>query len=280
MSQGEFDKRWMAYLDGQLSAGEASAFDESLDAAARERIEAELQFEQALDEKLSDCPGCPVELWEKTLRQLNGAAAAPKRRSFQRQLVVLTLAASLVMSLGLGMAYVSGATLGGGAGAAGSPVRMARLGISETCISDFALRAQTPSSKAAIEQYLEEHNIRLALVEDEDSPVALGHRVRLLGSCMGNCPKGEIVEVLFDWDGQPAKIVMAPANSSGAKLIRAEEERGTVVRTKVLGDYIAGVVFSGKKAEETGMLLDLIRVKNERVAKLQQRVNQALSSTV
>jgi hypothetical protein len=40
------------------------------------------------------------------------------------------------------------------------------------------------------------------------------------------------------------------------------------------------VVFSGKNAQETGMLLDLIRVKNERVAKLQQRVNQALSSTV
>jgi hypothetical protein len=285
MSRGEFEKRWMAYLDGQLSAGEASAFDESLDPEGRSRVEAELRLEAALADRLNDCPGCPAELWQKTLRMLDCADPTPLSRRFTRRAGLWALAASAVLMTSLGMAYAFGASLPAGRvlGAAvdsgESTVRMARLGITETCVSDFALRAQTPCSREAIEKYLAEHDIRLALVPDSGSQVMVNHRVRPLGSCMGNCPKGEVVEVLFDLDGQPAKLVLARADSSGAKLIRKEVERGTVVRTKVLGDYLAGVVYSGNNPEDCGLLLDLIRVKNEQVA-LRNFVNQFASTTV
>lgn len=282
MSRGEFEKRWMAYLDGQLSTGEASAFDESLDDAGRARVEAEMRLEDALSERLNDCPGCPAELWQKTLRMLECTDKTPLSRRLTRRAALWAVAASAMLMTSLGWAYLYGASLpvpGHGAAGGETPVRMVRLGITETCVSDFALRAQTPCSREAIEKYLAEHDIRLALVPETGSQVSMNHRVRPLGSCMGNCPKGEVLEVLFDLDGQPAKLVLARADSSGAKLIRMEEERGTVVRTKVLGDYLAGVVYNGKDPEDCGMLLDLIRVQNEQIA-FKIFVNQIASTTV
>lgn len=279
MSRGEYEKRWMAYLDGQLSAGEASAFDESLDPAGRARVEAEMRLESALSDRLTEGGGCPVELWQKTLAMLDCADPTPLSRRFTRRAALWAAAASGLLAVSLGLAYGFGASVTGQVVVTEgeSPVRMARLGITETCVSDFALRAKTPCSREAIEKYLAEHDIRLALVPDNSEQVMMNHRVRPLGSCMGNCPKGEVVEVLFDLDGQPAKLVLARAESSGAKLIRKEAERGTVVRTKVLGDYLAGVVYSGSNAEDAGLLLDLIRVKSDQFAG-RRLVNQMTST--
>jgi len=281
MSRGEYEKRWMAYLDGQLSAGESSAFDESLDPAGRARVEAELRLESALSERLTDGEGCPAELWQKTLSMLECADPTPLSRRFTQRAALWAAAASGLLAVSLGLAYGFGASVTGQVVVAEgeSPVRMARLGITETCVSDFALRAKTPCSREAIEKYLAEHDIRLALVPDNAEQVTMNHRVRPLGSCMGNCPKGEVVEVLFDLDGQPAKLVLARAESSGAKLIRKEAERGTVVRTKVLGDYLAGVVYSGSNTDDAGLLLDLIRVKSEQFA-VRRIVNQMTSTSV
>ncbi|MFM1919562.1 MAG: hypothetical protein RLZZ303_1196 [Candidatus Hydrogenedentota bacterium] len=278
MSQGEYEKSWMAYLDGQLSAGEAASFDDSLDDAGRARIEGELQLEAALADKLCAGEACPADLWRNTLAQLQ--QPAPRKVVPFRRAAALAAAAAILMTVGAGFSYVYGAPEAPGTVDVAMPeMAMARLAISEETVSDFALRAKTPCSPKAIERFLEEHNIQLAVSEKCDSPAAQQHRVRLLGSCMGNCPKGEIVEVLFDFDGTPAKLVLARASSGGAKLIRKEEQKGTVLRTRVVGDYLAGVVFRGENPKDTDILLDMIREKNEQIAR-RDEVNQTVSTVV
>lgn len=281
MGRGEYEKRWMAYIDGQLSTGEASAFDASLDAEARLRVEAEMRFESVLGERLASGPGCPDELWRKTLSQLEAAPSQQVTR-FPRRIVVLAAAAGLVLTVGMGASFFSAtASAPSDVVPAMEPAgtQMARLAISEETVSDFALRAKTPCSPQAIERFLEDHDIQLALVSEQDSRLVGDHRVRLLGSCMGNCPKGEIVEVMFDFDGSPAKLVLAHANSGGAKLIRNEEQKGTVSRTKVVGEYVAGVVYRGENVKDTEMLLEMIRVKNEQFA-TKINLNQITSTLV
>lgn len=53
------DMMRQAYLDGELSASEASEFEATLDAAERERLAAEVRFENGLAERLAQDAKCP-----------------------------------------------------------------------------------------------------------------------------------------------------------------------------------------------------------------------------
>jgi len=272
MSKSEREKQRMAYLDGQLTAGEAAAFDASLSEEERRCLAAEMRLEEGIAERLRDDIPCPEALWNDLRNEI---AAVPNRSHSRLPLFGgLALAAAVALTAGAALLYSTMNPISPRVAMASSaPAQEIAEDIRTTL--EMAGRTLVPAQQQSIEQFLEVHDIRLAVNCAPKSLSNSGHKAKLLGACLGNCPQGSIVEVLIDYDGKPAKLLLAKAGGHGARIIENAFAKGEVVQTKHLDDYIAGVVVCSRiareDADQVAMLFDFILPLNDRIARRELR---------
>lgn len=254
MSMNEKEKLWMAYLDGEMTASEASAFDERLSPAERDRLAVEARIESGLAQTLGQEVKCPDAVWRQLKVQMdNEAPARPSRISWGR---FALLAASLLVVSVAGYWYVRGHDAGTGL----------QAGIHGPTPADpemFALLAKTGPDADAIEGYMRDHDIQLALAESvRDARAQMGgHEITLVGSCEGKCPHGSIVEVMFLCDNEPARVLVTKVGSPGAHMITEGLARGELRSTKRVGEYMVGLIC----AQDATGLLDLLEEAPQQV---------------
>ncbi len=250
MNQNEREKLWMAYLDGQMSAAEASAFDESLTAEEREQLAAEMRLEAGIAERLAAKVACPDATWEALRSQLEGKPATVPTNVVRlplRSLGLIAAAAAVVLvfySVRGGDTVDSAPT----SGSFDSAVSVAEL--------------ENMAHGVGVEEYFTQHNIQLAVADFSESHGHSHHKtIRAIGACDGDCPYGSLYEVLFECCGEPVRVVLAEQSSRGARMIKQAQAHGKVQATRMIGGYLAGVV-GIHHAEE---LLDLIEAKPAQV---------------
>jgi len=247
-SQHENDEQWMAYVDGQLSTSEAAAFDSGLSAAEKSRAEQEIRFERAIGEVLTAGPGCPDHLWEELRSKI-----APGRKSRWQPFngmrgFAFAAAASLVVGLGvLAQAFF------GSAGVLDLPPTVAALQSEATFQPDIA----------QIQAWLDEQGIDLSVLS-VDAMGETRHPMTMLGATLARYRNEEVLELLYNCCGQPAKVVLAPENSRVAAELRQGEGRGKVQDSLAVNGYLAAVVSPHRSPE----LLDLIRPRSPAMARL------------
>lgn len=221
------DALWGAYLDGQMSAAEASAFDAALDPPTRDRLAAELRLEAGIADRLCQGTGCPEALWRRV--QLDIRNRNPWRRRAVAGLAALAAAAVVVVA-------------GWYAAEAPAPAEAPVLAINAATLEAFAAHARTPATLADTERYLLDHGIHLALADYRETNPGSHHTVRLLGACKGNCKMGSLFEVLYDCCGHPVKIAVARKGSGGAMMIAKARRCGEVQAIEEIGDYVVAVI--------------------------------------
>ncbi len=256
-TNNEKEALWMAYLDGQMTASESSAFDSSLTPEDRERLAAEMRLEAGLAERLCQCPACPEALWKRLELQMNNGAARRRRTS-------LTFAAAAAVALVIGTAWFGGIASGLFPGKYDNTVgAVSGLAIPDETPEAFAAHAETPApaTREATEKFLLDNNIHLAINDYHEVNPKSRHDVRLVGACKGNCPERTLYEVLFTCCGQPVKIVIAKKGTGGDKMIGKARKCGEIQDMVGMGEYTVAVV--GKHPAPD--LIDVIRPRPDAI---------------
>ena len=96
-SEFEKERLWSAYLDGELTAAEAAAYEESLTDDERTRLALEKQVEAHLAERLSRAVACPDGVWNRLKAEMVGPATASRSPLWNRWIMVLGAAAAIVL---------------------------------------------------------------------------------------------------------------------------------------------------------------------------------------
>lgn len=244
MTIHEREKLWMAYLDGEMTSTEAAAFDESLTSEERSRLAGEMRLESGLAEALAAGALCPDAVWRRTELMLrNRSKVRARRLQGSWRLVVGALAASLLVGLSFWASV----------GVSSEAV----FAIAAADMVEFAGYSEVAAEPAAIQAYLEEHEIDLALSSESAWSEHAGHAMHLLGA--RKMAGHDVVELLVSCCGFPAKVVLAGSGTSAARLIRDGAEAGEIQQTSPIGEFLAGVV----SKHQTPELLELLRAAPE-----------------
>lgn len=234
-------KAWQAYLDGELSVSEASEFEENLSDGERERLAAEVHFENSLANHLSRDADCPEDVWKRTQALLTkkraldrGSRRAPHRgphgtyRRWYWGVATLAAAASLAFVVSLF-----------------SPLRHSpspAVVLAVETVEQLAASSETERDQDSIQRYLDRHGVDLAL--RSPASLATNHKpIELLGARREHAKGEAVMEVLVACCGYPVKILMAQRGSAAAEEIgRAAGANGHVMATRVVGGYLTAVV--------------------------------------
>jgi hypothetical protein len=236
MSTEERNQLWMAYLDGEMTAAEAAAFDATLSPEERTRLDKEKHMEQRLAEQLADGATCPPLLWKRVQQEL--AVAEPEARRVRpapwRWLAPVALAAAATVVIAVAYTlYSSRPDL--------DPYRMQARTTAELAEQRDA---SAPANETAVAEFLMRHGVPVALGSIEAHNATHQHQVELLGARSTALENTEGVEVLYACCGFPARVVIVPAESkAGAALEAHVGAEGTdLLAVKRLDGFIAGVV--------------------------------------
>jgi hypothetical protein len=240
MSMDERDRLWMAYLDGEMSSTEAAAFDQSLTPEERARLSAEVRFESGLAEALQQGGACPESVWRRTEMLVRNQSELPRRRAQRGWRIAFGAVAALLL---VGISYWGSLPF------SSDPV----FGIASPDLGSFARLSETITDASAIEAFLNAHGIDLTLSSGKLMFRKPGHGIRVLG--VREMEGHDVIELLVNCCGFPAKIVLAGAGSDGAELIQGGATRGEVQLMSPIGSFVAGVV----SKHHTPGLLDLLR---------------------
>lgn len=235
MNKDDKEKRWMAYLDGQLSASEVLDFERGLSARDRARLDGEVRLESAICESFSDGPCCPLALWDNVVARMNQPVQVKAGRWaywVSRTTVVLAATAAIVF----GAPYYE-SSMGDRGAHAGSQVA-----IHETSREEFSRGLEATASMADAEAYLRENNINLRLVSDTEDKSTHRHSLEFLGACRGKCPEGTLYELRFWCCNKPVKILVARRGTAGEQLLKGAFECGDAEKSTVVDDYVTAVI--------------------------------------
>lgn len=219
-------KLWSAYLDGELSATEASEFDKTLSARDRSRLAAETRFENALGDCLQGGPECPDMLWRDVQARLASTAKPPVRR--QTSLTTWAVAASLLLVAGI--AY-------------GAHAWMNR-------IPDFLqMQAMYPSDMAAgsddVHDFIQDHHWGVTLAQPDVFRKGHLSSSELLGASEVMYKNSRVVEVFYECCGKPLKLILVQQGTPAADAIERLAEvpsRSHIVAVRSVGGTLAAVV--------------------------------------
>lgn len=234
MKRDDRERRWMAYMDGQMSASEALDFEQSLSARDRARLDGEVQLESAVCESFAEGPCCPLALWKNLVTQMQQPAAPkPSRWAYfvSRGIIVVAATAAIVIGAPIFEEYF---------GDRGYDNTVSAVSIGETTRDAFAEGLTARASLVDAQQYLQKHDISLRL-----TGLPAGghpHEVEFLGVCRGRCPEGSLYELRFWCCGKPAKVLIARRGTSGEEVLRDAFKCGEIVERDICNEYIATVV--------------------------------------
>ena len=234
MTMDERGKRWMAYMDGQMSASEALEFERSLSPEDKQRLDDEVRLEAAICDALHSGECCPVALWNNITTRMKKTGSRPSALvRWQRRFVAL--AASIAILITSSVIYREIFP--------GSNVNVASgLEITEDNVADFASHTEVPGTREATQRFLDDHHIGLRFVGAEEAQLDVHHPVRLLGACMGSCPSGSLIEVRLTCCDKPVKLIIAKEGSAGAQLIRRACRCGKVQASRVSNGIVTALV--------------------------------------
>ncbi|MBX7259729.1 MAG: hypothetical protein K1Y02_25460 [Candidatus Hydrogenedentes bacterium] len=237
------DKVLSAYLDGELSASEASEFDRALSASEKQRLAGEVILERALADSLSKNAACPDAVWEQLCQTIQSQPQiAPNVvRGPWRWNAVLAAAAVLVLTIA-GIFATTG-------GERNDFLRMAERDVAQL----KGTSAVDAVSLAAVNDYVHAHGYGIDIAAIQNSEVH-HHRRELLGARESSYRGEKVMELLFDCCGKPLKVVVAPKNGGAARHIGDALARGEVQASRPVGEYVAAVVGQHKAVN----LLDLV----------------------
>lgn len=211
----------MAYMDGQLSASEALEFERSLSPQDQKRLADEMKLETAICETIGGEECCPKALWNNLKLQMkNQTPGVVRARRWQQRFV--GLAASIAIVVTSAVVYNQLRPEDANTVAASS------FDIVETDLSDFARHTEVSGSTEATQQFLREHGVRLRMVSLEAAGLDPHHPVRLLGACMGTCPKGSIIELRLSCCDRPVKLLIIKKGKGTEGVVRSKSRCGKV----------------------------------------------------
>lgn len=230
---------WQAYIDGQLSAAEASEFEESLTPGERELLAADAGFERRLGEKLSQPLGIPEDIWQRTLAKVEASreaeSPAPARRMGRWAWGIATLATAAMMAFLISGQLAQQNTFG-------TP----SIVLAAADVETLQARAETEATLDALQVFLQERGVDVDVALDLNNHYAVrtqGHSVRFLGAGAEPFGDEQVVEMYFDCCHEPAKVLIAPRGSAAAAAItKAFGNAGDVQAIRDAGDYLIAVV--------------------------------------
>jgi len=235
MNKDDQEKRWMAYMDGQMSASEALDFEHTLDARDRARLDQEVRLESTISDCFGDGPCCPVQLWNDLADKIAQPASAKAGRIVywaSRTVVVLAATAAIVISA----PYFEGA-FSEGSGAAATD----GIAIQETSRAEFSTGVVAVSYEEA-EKYLHENNINIHLAHYTDEMSGHRHAPEFLGVCRGRCPEGTLYELRFWCCNKPLKILIARRGTAGEKMLKGAVSCGDASEAEAEDEYVTAFV--------------------------------------
>lgn len=251
MSTDEREKRWMAYMDGQMSTSEALEFERSLSSLDKERMGGEVRLESAVCESLMGRECCPGALWASLTERMCQTEAAPVCCAGYYWLTrgATVLAATAVV--------VAGALFMPGEGSA--PPRAADIvSIDHTTVEQFASEVEVPPVFSEAQRFLNENRIAMDLINPVSHFNGKAHDIEFLGACTGKCPKKSIIELRFSCCGEPAVLLVARQGSFGAEKIQEALRSGKVQEIREEGGYVTGVACG----HDSKGLLEMLRPRN------------------
>jgi hypothetical protein len=223
----EQEKLWSAYLDAELSASEATAFEESLTERSRQRLEAEVRLERGLGEALCADAACPAATWGR-IEQMIRAQAAPTRR-WNPWWTRIAAAAMLALMAGSVWAYNHYV----------STPPFLQPADSVMALEDLD---ELGPNWAYAENYLREHGIHLTLQPLDPGALDLHGRLEFLGASHVAYRGDEVVQLLFVCCRKPIRVAVAPKDSRAAARMKAAVDGDRVRGTREVGDYVVAVV--------------------------------------
>jgi len=251
-----------AYLDGELSASEASEFEATLSTVEREQLASEMRFENGLAERLAQDATCPDDVWERTKALLadQHAPAPPTRlRRWYWGAGALAAAASIVFFVTV---------------FAPSPFSPSAFVMAAESVRDLADTDESSSGHKGTQAFLQENGIYLKLKEEEGGgmvgnttrPSRMYGGIRILGARIEKLPSGKpVVEILIACCRLPVKVLMAEKGSDVAFEIgeaTAARKKNNILDTRTVDGYIAAVV---SKHRSHG-LLDIFEEQNPKAS--------------
>lgn len=230
---------WQAYIDGELSAAEASEFEESLTPDERELLAADVCFERRLGEKLSHPLGIPEDIWQRTLSKVEAAQAAEspaKPRGIGRWTWgAMTLAAAAVIAFLITGSLTDYRVLG-----------PPSIVMAAADVQALEAQAETAPTLDALRAFLDDAGVDVDVALDLDNLYAVhaqGHSMRFLGAGSENFGGERVIEMYFDCCHEPAKVLIAERGSPAAAAItNAFGNAGHVQALRDTGDYVVAVV--------------------------------------
>lgn len=222
-----------AYIDGQLSASEAVAFEATLSQEEREWCAREIHFEQAVCEVLAGPIACPEALWQQLSEQME-TAPRPRRRWLAQPWVAWSAFGGLAAALAFTFYDVDPAA---GQGQFFEPV----LSLPADAVS-MQSESSTPPDHDAVQQFMRQRDVMLIFNNFAGFQQVDGHEVRLLGASEQGCHGRSVMEILFQCCGMPVKVVLAREDTAGADILEQGVREGRVKFLTHAGTYVMGVV--------------------------------------
>lgn len=231
---------WQAYIDGELSATEMAAFEETLSASERRLLSSDVQFDRALAERLTEDSCCPADIWARTKALLECQTqnedtvelppdnVVPMRPSWFRNIATIAAAAIITLMVSWALPSITGNS---------APVILA-----ETSVDELAANSEVEASAEHIQRYMIKHNYTLQLVAMDKLRIVQVHSdVQLLGAAHNR--KGNVAELYIACCQQPVKIIIAERGTTEAKIIgQAIGQNNDLQSLRLVDNYVVGVV--------------------------------------
>ena len=211
----EYDRNWSAYIDGELSASEAEAFESKLSAEELEHLNKEKAFEQSIGDSLSNAPSCPDHLFEDVVKKIS-AEGGRSGRAYK-----LLSVAALAACLGLVFLW---------------PAKQLEANNSPMTVAELKSQAITGDHLDDINKFLREKNIELELTTVDDGH---HHAKSIIGAGIEKVAGEEVVTLMFTCCGRPAKVYLLRNGSRAEELMvnDGKAAKGSIQALVKKGNY-------------------------------------------
>lgn len=219
------DEFWWAYTDGEMTPAEAAQYDRTLDAEDRSRMETEMEMERCLGEYLAVPVPDSDEAWKASLALIAEAKRVRRPRAkwlYRTAGLAIPIAAMVLVAVYAGYEKPEPAPW--------------FLSMNENDASAAGTPARLPEVLVAVRNLLRDRAVDVAFdplnsLEAEDAPY------RLLAAREGEYSGESVVELLFECNGHPAKVVIANGKGNAAREIDKAVASGHVAASRVVGEW-------------------------------------------
>ncbi len=191
--------RKQEYIDNELGPHDADEFERNLSEDELRELQEEKNLNMAMRRRISSCPGCPDELWNKLKTQMLDDDLGPlERRQPRRRTVHVLLAAVAVLAIYLGAAvYLTPEE--------SNPIP---AGLTfDVDIEQFGRFAAFHGNRQAIVRDLDKHGFHSLVFDSTDRAK---HPLKVLGVSYVQIDGREIAQIFFVCCGHPMLALVAP----------------------------------------------------------------------